>query len=110
MWATASTALRLQRSAALSADVLAPAADMATVAVVPGTRERGRVSGVPHTITSQRLTHALYRTAAVADHRHIGVVHSETFRAAGGDEILARGRHQHAFLPESRHIGAHLHG
>src|SRR5258708_6548685 len=117
MWATASTALRLQRSAAASeavlapaAALLAPAADIATVAVVPRTKVRREMSGGPDTITSQRLTHAMHRAAAVADHRHVRVVNSETFRAAGGDEIFARGRHHHTLLPESHDIAAHLHG
>src|SRR4030088_1670417 len=110
MRATASTALRLQTSVTPSAEVLAPAADIATVAVVPRTKVRREMSGGSDTITSQRLTHAMYRTAAVADHGHIGVVNGETFRAAGGDEILARGGHQHALLPKSHHVGAHLHG
>src|SRR4030088_2599728 len=101
MRATASTALRLQTSVTPSAEVLAPAADIAAVAVVPRTKVRREMSGGSDTITPQRLTHAMHRTAAVADHRHVGVVNGETLRAAGGDEVFARGRHQHTLLPQS---------
>src|SRR5882762_1521338 len=119
MWATASTALRLQSSAfppgaAPSAEpaagILAPAADIDTAAVVPSTKVRREISGGSDTITSQRLTHAMHRTASIADHRHVRVVNREAFRATGGDEILARGRYQHTLVPESHHVGAHLHG
>src|ERR1700676_2376044 len=124
MWVTASTALRLQRPVTPAAGalapaagvwapatgVLAPAADIATVAVVPRTKVRREMSGGSDMIPSQRLTHTMHGTAAVADHRHIGVVNSETFRAAGGNEILARGRHEHTLLPQGHHVGAQLHG
>src|SRR5258706_13931618 len=119
MWATASTALRLQSSvvppeAATSAEpaagILAPAADIDTAAVVPSTKVRRERSGGSDTITSQRLTHAMHRTAAVADHRHVGIVNREALRAAGGGEGLARGRHRPTPVPETPHVGAHLHG
>ena len=61
-------------------------------------------------IPSQRLAHAVHRAAAVADHRHVGIVDRKTFRAAGGNEILAGGGHQHALLAQGHHVGAQLHG
>src|ERR1700722_10641941 len=119
MRATASTALRLQSSdgppeavtsAALPfAAVWAPAADMATPAV-PSTNARRDISGGSDTISPQRLTHAVHRAAAVADHRHIGRVDREAFRAAGGDQVLARGRHQHALLAQRNDVAPQLHG
>src|SRR5580704_10820694 len=98
MWATASAAPRLHRSApssavapftGVTAVVLAPAADMATVAAVPSTNERREISRGSDMIASQRLTHTMHGAAAVADHRDVRIVDGETFGAAGGDEILA---------------------
>src|SRR5580658_9854416 len=55
IWATASTALRLQRpsapSAAVPVGLLAPAADIAAVAVVPSTKVRREISAGLDTIT-----------------------------------------------------------
>src|SRR3979490_1476652 len=134
MCATASTALRLQRSASCSAvappamrpsavaphaaapfaapdgGVLAPDADTATVAVVPRTKARREISPGSDTITSQRLTHAMHGTAAVADHGHIGVVDRQAFRAASGRQILARGRYQYTLLAQRYDVAAQLHG
>src|ERR1700722_3552345 len=116
MRATASTALRLQSSDGPAtavplpfAAVLAAAPDMSTLAE-PSTNARRDISGGSDTISPQRLTHAVQPTAAVADHRHIGRVDGETFRTAGGDEILARGRHQHALLAQRDDVAAQLHG
>src|SRR5450432_877508 len=112
----ASTAPRLQRSAPgdlvlVPADGgAAPAADMATPAVVPSTNVRREMSDGSDTIAPQCLAHAVHGTAAVADHRYVGVVDDEAFRAAGGDEILARRGHQHPFVPEGYDVAAHLHG
>src|SRR5580658_2435837 len=108
MWATAAAAERSQSSPVSSTP--APAADMATVAVVPSTNVRREISGGSDTISFQCLTHTMYRAAAVADHRHIGIVDVEALGAARGHEILAGGGHQYALLPQRHHIGAHLHG
>src|SRR5271167_3313080 len=108
MWATAAAAERSQSSPVSS--MPAPAADIATVAVVPSTNARREISGGSDMISSQRLTHTMHRAAAIADHRHIGIVNVEAFGAARGHEILAGGGHQHALLPQGHHIGAHLHG
>src|SRR5580700_1210334 len=108
MWATAAAAERSQ-SSPVSLTV-APAADMATVAVVPNTNVRREISGGSDMISPQGLTHAMHRAAAIADHRHIGIVNGKTLGAARGHEILAGRRHQHALLPQRHHIGAHLHG
>src|ERR1700733_3186088 len=89
---------------------LAPAADIAMVAVVPSTNVRREISVGSDTIAPQRLAHAMHRAAAVAYHGHVGIVDSEPFCAAGCDQILARGRHQHAFIAESDDVRAHLHG
>src|SRR5271168_979260 len=59
-----------------------------------------------HRISLQRLTHAMYRTAAIADHGNIWIINRKTLGTAGGDEIFARRGHQYAPVSQGNHIGA----
>ena len=51
----------------------------------------------------------MHRSSAVGDHRHVGIEDGEALRAAGGDERLAGGGHQHALAAERDHVGPELH-